>query len=218
MKYTSNLTDFYHTCKKDVRSLLYKYSKRFAWSNYDKEELEQGFYFIVLKRGVLENFDSTVSNIDKVFTSYICEIIKNYCKEEKRRLLKVREQSKKHLTEIECDTGKKVDIFEAAQYSWLPGSRTSNIRLTTEGGHQALTECGGESFEAMVDSFCAALAADDTISDKERTEIEMIVRNTSAGVSASDVSKSMGCRPSKITLIRKKGLSRFEAYRKRGHV
>lgn len=219
MKYAQNLSQFYHENKKDVKSLLSKYSKNFVWSTYDREELEQGFYFMLLRRGVIDNFDaSAVTNVDKVFTSYMCTILKNFCKEERRRLRDVRKNSGKHVTEVETDAGFRVCIFEAARFSWLPGSRAGAVRYSSEGGHQFLTDMGGETYEEKVQAFCTALETDRSLDQDDKEEILKIVQATSAGVTPSDVARSMECRPSKITLIRKLAEAKYRGYRKTGHV
>ena len=197
MKHARTLTEFYTHCKKDVRSLLFKYSRKFVWDAYDKEELEQGFYFMLVKRGVIENFDTSVTNIDKVFTSYMCEIIKKFCLEEKRRLKKQRAKTSRHVSEVVSEEGKKSSVFDAAQFSWMPGSRSGGMRFSTEGGHQELLEAGSESFENHVDNLCKALAHDRTMDSNDKKDIEYLIRNTSAGITAYDVAKSLGCRPSR---------------------
>ena len=218
MKYARTLTEFYNNCKKDVRSLLFKYSRKFVWDAYDKEELEQGFYFMLVKRGAIENFDDSVTNIDKVFTSYICEIIKKFCLEEKRRLKKARARTSKFVTEVVSEEGKKSSVFDAAQFSWMPGSRAGGMRFSTECGHQELTEAGSESFENHVDNLCKAMEQDKSIDPSDKKDIEYLIRNTSAGITAYDVAKSLGCRPSKVSGMRKRTLERYGVYRKRGHV
>ncbi len=217
MPYSKNVREFYRNCRKDVKNLLGRYSRSFIYNRFEAEELEQGFYFMLLKRDVIERFDITVTNINKVFTSYMCECIKGYCKEERRRLRKERILRSKHTSEVENDSGKRVCVFETAQYAWVPGSR-SGVRFSTEGGHAPLTEVGGTSYEKMVHNLCEALGADRTISDNDRSTLLSLITSGACGASAGDLAEQIGCRPSRISGLRKQARERFSIYRARGHV
>ena len=217
MLYAKNVRDLYKNCGKDVHKLLGKYSRSFVYNDYESEELEQGFYYMLLKRDVIERFDITVTNIDKVFTSYMCECIKGFCREERRRLRKERALMSRHQTEIENDEGKSVCIFESAQYAWAEGSR-SGARFSTEGGHASLTEIDGTTYEKMVADLCEALNRDSGLSQVDKSSILALVSKGACGASAGELAEQLDCRPSKISGLRRQAKERYYIYKAKGYV
>ena len=202
----------------DVKKLLHKYSHKFTRSKFEEEEVEQRFYYMLLRRGIIENFDNSVTNLDKVFTSYICSVIKTFCKEEWRFLRKERNRQRLNVTELTDSRGERVSIFDAAQYSWLPGSRIGFSRFSTEGGQQPLVDDAGKSFEGLVADFCAAVTVDQDLSEVERKTFLTLVQTSAYGVSPGDVSITLKCHPPKVSELRKQARNRFDEYKEWGHV
>jgi hypothetical protein len=219
MLYSKTMAQFYWNCKRDIKRLLGKYSRNFVKSSYEATELEQRFYMMMVRRDVLDRFDTSVTNIDKVFTSYICEHVKYFCKEEMSRIIRERELRKLHTTDmVGPNSGEIVSIYDAALFSWLPGTR--DCRYSTEFGNDSVVDnsSDGGCYEDRVVSLCDAVKKDRGLSEQDKKAILALVYKGSCGATAGEIASQMGVRNSHISNLRKQARERYSVYRRIGRV
>lgn len=222
MTYATTMEEFYSKNSTDVKKLLSKYGRSLIYSAKDLRDLAQSFYVMLLDRKAIERFDSTVTNVDKVFTSYICSYIKTYCHEERRREAKdaVRRGkliSTAHHTANSDPQGAQMDIFDCLSYTWSKDGG-GGLAVSHDVDHDCLKEGWLEDASDTVSNFRRALETDGDLSDSDREALLSIVDLGNYGDAPGEMSVKMSCRSSRISFFRKRAHERFMWYREAGYV
>lgn len=222
MVFTTTMEEFYRKNSVDVKKLLSKYGRSLIYSSKDLRDLAQSFYVMLIDRRVLERFDTTVTNIDKVFTSYMCVHLKCFCHEERRRVAK--EESKLSLlitsspaSRYSSDGPKEPgDVFDSLAYSW--SSKGDGVSVSTDADFDCLKEGWALDSRDIASDFRRALSTDGDLSDSERAALLSLVDMGEYGDTPGEMSVKMGCRSSRVSFFRKRAQERYAWYKEAGYV
>ena len=224
MVYSTSIEEFYRKNGTDVKKLLSKYGRSLIYCAKDLRDLTQSFYVMLMDRSALERFDSSVTNVDKVFTSYMCSYIKCFCHEERRRSAKDILKQSKHISSTMAKDSNtdsydpSRDIFDCISYTWSPRAPRQSLSVAPEAEQDCLKEGWLADSSETVSDFRRALETDGDLSDSERAALLSLVDLGDYGDTPGEMSVKMSCRSSRVSFFRKRAQERFMWYREAGYV